>query len=306
MAEAPASQLPSKPSYLGAFLRHRVNRMALMTSGVVAIFASIPFGWTGVALVGVVALGTEMLAALGIPELPSFKAWVDREHHQHTRSQRRLQLLQEVSNFGDNQALNTYQHMFSRVQALYATAGDTRSSLTRQDVEKLEDLTVDYLGLCVVNLSLKQRKDHASEEVAAKRIASLQAQLEHPGLPPEQERQLRTALAEYTEVMQRSRRLAVRRSALEATLLAMPDKMEEVYQLVITSPYSSDMGGKLEESLSRLRIAEEVAAEFDSAVSFELNTPHDRAHPATAPTRSAAQHQAHIAAQQAAKSTSSR
>lgn len=272
MAELPASKLPSKPSYLGAFLRHRVNRMALMTSGVVAIFASIPFGWTGVALVGVVALGTEILAALGVPELPSFKAWVDREHHLLTRAQRRLQLLNEVSNFGDTNALNTYQHMFNRVQALYTTAGDNRNSLTRQDVEKLEDLTVHYLSLCVVNLSLKQRKDHASDEIAAKRIASLQAQLKHSGLPLEQERQLRNALGEYTEVMQRSRRLSVRRSALEATLLAMPDKMEEVYQLVITSPYSTDMGEKLEESLSRLRIAEEVAAEFDNSAAFELNT----------------------------------
>ena len=53
----------------------------------------------------------------------------------------------------------------------------------------------------------------------------------------------------------------------------MPDKMEEVYQLVITSPYSTEMGGKLEESLSRLRIAEEVAAEFDDApeLSAELS-----------------------------------
>jgi Tfp pilus assembly protein PilE len=272
MADFAAFKLPSKPSYLGAFLRHHVNRMALLASGVVGIFASIPFGWTGLALVGVLALGTEILAALAVPELPSFKAWVDREHHQQTRAQRRLQLLNEVSNFGDTNALSTYQHMFGRVQSLYATAGDNRNSLTRQDVEKLEDLTVHYLSLCVVNLSLKQRKDHSSEEVAAKRIASLQAQLKQTGLPPEQERQLRNALGEYMEVMQRSRRLAVRRSALEATLLAMPDKMEEVYQLVITSPYSTDMGGKLEESLSRLRIAEEVAAEFDSNTAFELTT----------------------------------
>jgi len=55
----------------------------------------------------------------------------------------------------------------------------------------------------------------------------------------------------------------VRRSALEATLVSMPDKIEEVYQLVITSPYATDMGSKLEDSLARLRIAEEVAAEFD-------------------------------------------
>ena len=54
--------------------------------------------------------------------------------------------------------------------------------------------------------------------------------------------------------------------------MALPEKLEEVYQLAITSPYSTDMGSKLEESLSRLRIAEEVAAEF-SAPEFDLDTP---------------------------------
>jgi hypothetical protein len=94
----------------------------------------------------------------------------------------------------------------------------------------------------------------------------VQAQLQNVALPDDEQRQLRNALNEYTEVLQRSRRLAARRSALEATLVSLPDKLEEVYQLVITSPYSSEMGGKLEESLSRLLIAEEVAAEFDSPV----------------------------------------
>jgi hypothetical protein len=101
--------------------------------------------------------------------------------------------------------------------------------------------------------------------VVINRIAGIQAQLNDPSLPDDEKRQLHNALAEYTEIMSRSRRLAVRRSALEATLISMPDKMEEVYQLVITSPYSSEMGSKLEESISRLRIAEEVAAEFDDA-----------------------------------------
>ena len=260
-----------KPSYLGAFLKHPHNRVALLAAGVAAIFASIPLGWSGLALVGVVALGTEILAALAIPALPSFQAWVDREQHHQARAQRRIQLLNELSNYGDSNALATYQHMVSRVQALYQTAGDRRTTLTRQDVDKLEDLTVDYLGLGVVNLSLKQRKDHASDEVVAKRIASIQAQLQNKALPEAEERQLRSTLAEYSEVMNRSRRLAVRRSALEATLIAMPDKMEEVYQLVITSPYSSEMGGKLEESLSRLRIAEEVAAEFDAPESLDID-----------------------------------
>jgi len=259
----------AKPSYLGAFLKHPNNRVTMLGAAVAAIFASIPYGWTGMALVGVLALGSEILAALVIPGLSSFRASVDRQEWAASRAQRRIDLLGEISGYGDNAALATYQHMVSRVQALYQTAGDSRTTLTREDVNKLEDLTVDYLGLCAVNLSLKQRKDRGNDEVVSKRITSIQSQLQNPSLPEDEARQLRNALAEYTEVMNRARRLAVRRSTLEATLMAMPDKMEEVYQLVITSPYASDMGGKLEESLSRLRLAEEVAAEFESSDAFE-------------------------------------
>jgi len=276
----------AQPSYLGAFLTHPSNRVALLAAGVVGIFASIPWGWAGLALVGVLALGSEVLAALAIPSLPSFRALVDRQQHQAQRAQRRLDLLNEISGYGDNAALATYQHMLSRVQALYQTADDSRTTLTRQDVEKLEDLTVDYLGLCAVNLSLKQRKDRSNDELVAKRMAGIQSQLQTPNLPEDEARQLRSALAEYTEAANRARRLAVRRSALEATLLALPDKMEEVYQLVITSPYGSDMGGKLEESLSRLRLAEEVAAEFEAVDSFDAAS-QKTAHTAAGRTASA-------------------
>ncbi len=265
--------MDKKPSYLGAFLKHPTNRVVLLAAGVVGIFASIPMGWTGLALVGIVALGCEILAALVIPSLPSFRNSVDRDQHQQTRAQRRLLLLTEISNLGDTRALDTYQHMLSRVHALYRTADDNRTTLSRADVDKLEDLTVDYLGLCAVNLSLKQGKENASEDMVTKRIASVQSQLENTTLPDDEQRQLRTALAEYTEVLQRSRRLTARRSALEAMLISLPDKMEEVYQLVITSPYSSEMGSKLEESLARLRIAEEVACEFEKSELSDFRPP---------------------------------
>jgi hypothetical protein len=287
--------LNPKPSYLGAFLRHPANRTALLAAGVVAIFASIPMGLAGLALVGTLAVGTEILAALMVPSLPSFKAWVDREAHHQGLSQRRKLLIDELSARGESGALSTYQHMWERVQALYQTAGDRQTTLTRPDVEKLEALTVDYLGLCSVNASLRRRKEQISEEQVNRRIASVEAQLRNPSLGDEEARQLRATLAEYAEVLNRARRLAVRRSALEATLLAMPDKMEEVYQLVITSPYATDMGSKLEDSLSRLRIAEEVAAEFDDAdlAAFGNNAPRVSASgsAANAATRQASQRQ---------------
>lgn len=254
----------TKPSYLGAFVRHPTNRIAMLVAGCAGIFATIPLGWSGLALVGVVALGSEILAALGICGLPSFRANVDRQHHQQQRNQRRERLLVELANLGGNDALAHYQHMHSRVLALHQTVQDAQTTLTAQDVDKLEDLTVNYLALSAVSLSLRQRKDHVNEDMVLKRIAALQTQLQNTRLSDEEARQLRSALAQYDESLQRARRLAIRRSALEATLLAMPDKMEEVYQLVITAPYASDMGDKLEESLSRLRIAEEVSAELES------------------------------------------
>jgi hypothetical protein len=257
--------LSDKPSYLGAFLRHPANRTALLAAGVVAIFASIPMGLSGLLLVGTLALGTEILAALTVPSLPSFRSWVDRQAHHQRLDQRRRLLIAELQERGESGALSTYQHMWERVQALYQTAGDRQTTLTRPDVEKLDTLAVDYLALSAVNASLRRRKESISEDQVNRRIANVEAQLGNPALGEEESRQLRATLAEYTEALNRSRRLSVRRSALEATLVAMPDKMEEVYQLVITSPYATDMGSKLEDSLSRLRIAEEVAAEFDDA-----------------------------------------
>ena len=287
--------MSDKPSYLGAFLRHPVNRTALLAAGVVAIFASIPMGLAGLALVGTLALGTEILAALLVPSLPSFQAWVDRQAQHQRLSQRRQLLIAELRERGETQALATYQQMWERVQALYQTAGDRQTTLTRQDVEKLDALTVDYLALSAVHASLRQRKEPVSEDQVNRRMAHAEAQLRNPTLSDEEARQLRATLAEYTEALNRSRRLAVRRSALEATLLAMPDKLEEVYQLVITSPYASDMGSQLEDSLARLRIAEEVAAEFDdiplasSHRSPRVSAPDTVAHPSSA--RAAAQRQ---------------
>ena len=262
-----------KPSYLGAFLKHPSNRNAMLFAAVGAVAASFPLGLSGVALVAILALGAEVLAGLIVPSLPSFRASVDHQQRFAVRAERKAQLVADIRQLGDSRMLSTYEHMWTRVQALYQTVKQKRTNLSQQDVEKLEDMTLDYLGLCAVNLSLKQRKDNASVEAAERGIATVQTQLKRADLPEDEARQLRTALSQYEDTLKRSRRLAVRRSALEAKLVALPEKLEEVFQLAITSPYSSDMGSKLEESLSRLRIAEEVAAEFDDSDVFDTDAP---------------------------------
>lgn len=281
--------MSGKVSYVGEFFAHRNNQFAMLGATCAAVFASMPYGWNGFALVGVLALGAEIIGALTIPDLPSFRASVDSRLQRQAREQRRAALLGELKAHGDTAAMASYQHMCERVAALYRTAGDSRSTLARKDVENLDNLTVDFLGLCLLNLSLRSRKESASADVVQKKIDAIESQLERPGTPPDEERQLRRAMAQYAEVLQRARRLAIRRASLEAMLLSMPDKMEEVYQLVMSSPYSSDIGAELEESLSRLRIAEEVAAEFDDPDPFESERPARAAaaEPSTAARRAA-------------------
>ena len=264
----------AKPlSYFGAFVGHSRNLLFLAAAGCAAAFASIPYGWPALGVIAVLTLGVEIIAAMVVPDLPSFRAAIDAQYSNQSREERQNRLLRELEERGDNRALETFAHMRSRVSALYQTAGDASTTLTAADVDKLADLTVDYLNLCMVNLSLKERRAQVSDEDVRKRISALQAQLKTPSLAADEEHQIQKALAEYVEAGNRSRRLTVRRNTLEATLLSLPDKLEEVYQLVMAAPFSTEMGNKIEESLSRLRIAEEVSAEFDSSEIFNLGSP---------------------------------
>ena len=76
-------------------------------------------------------------------QLPRFTPWdrsprrfglrllVDREHRRQSRALRQSRLLDELASLGDSNAVANYRHMVSRVQALYMTASDTRTTLTR-------------------------------------------------------------------------------------------------------------------------------------------------------------------------------
>ena len=49
-------------------------------------------------------------------------------------------------------------------------------------------------------------------------------------------------------------------------MLSMPDQIEEIYQTIMTAPMSSDMDSKLEESIAKLRLEEEIEAELDGDI----------------------------------------
>lgn len=254
-----------QPSYLKAFLSHPWNKAGLLAAGAVGVFASIPLGTAGLVLAGLGALAVEVAGGLIVPALPPFRRAVDQAHRKAQRDARVAQYFAQLQGLGDSVARNNFAHMQSRVGALYSAVAGSQGGLAVADVDKLDELTVDYLGLAVLGLTLAQRKDAANEAFVTKRIGQLEAQLKEGNLRDEEARQVKSALADFNESLARSRRLGLRRTSIEATLVGMPDKIEEVYQLVMSAPFSKDSGSRLEESLARLRIAEEVAAEFKQA-----------------------------------------
>ena len=75
-------------------------------------------------------------------------------------------------------------------------------------------------------------------------------------------RHMKMARDDYFAVKQRHDGLVARRMSIEAALVSLPDQVEEIYQMVVASPYSSVLGSKLGESLSRLQLEEDIELEL--------------------------------------------
>ena len=84
------------PSYWRSFLLHPYNRMTALGMTAVAVLASFPLGWPGMAL-GLLGLAAiEVVGLTIVPGLSSFRAAVNREHAGAERAAQRERLLQEI------------------------------------------------------------------------------------------------------------------------------------------------------------------------------------------------------------------
>jgi hypothetical protein len=117
--------------------------------------------------------------------------------------------------------------------------------------------------MCLSDAALRatQARDVAGE--IGRKLKAVQQRLQQADLSAEEAQQLERAQGEYQEALARQARMQSRRSSLEAQLIAMPLRLEEVYQMVMTSPSAGGLRELLDESVSKLRIAEEVALDVD-------------------------------------------
>lgn len=254
---------PPRPSYLKAFLTHPANTGTVLGVVALGVLGSFAMGFGAITLAAIAAASIEALGALFVPALPAFRASVDRAARLAARDEARRGYLAELEHMNARAVLDQFRAMDARVRQLHQAVAQRGATLGVAEVEKLEDLSVDFLGLAHLQLSMVRAKSGGAEAELTRRVTAIEAQLADRTRPEDEVRSLRAALTEYNESLARARRLAARRTSLEALLVSLPDKVEEVYQLVMSAPFSTDVGRKIEESLERLRIAEEVASEFD-------------------------------------------
>ena len=280
--------MKKETSYLGAMLTSQANLNAVLGGGALAVLASFPFGLVGAAL-PLLALGVgEVIASLVVPDLPSFRAKVDQSNRRARRDGVRTTLLAELarripvevsgSNLtsrggqpletADRKRKTAFNRMIEQIQALSDVAKDRDSSLGESEIERLDEATLDFLSLWIARLIIEEREGASDLRDIRGKLAQIEQSL--PEVDRTTAAQLRRAQAEYQGILDRRTALVGKTVAIDAALAAMPDKIEEIYQMIIAAPYSKGIGDRLEDSLSRLRLADELEQELSLNLSDTL------------------------------------
>ncbi len=261
---------PPKPvSYLRAWLTSQTNVMTLLGGGLAAAVASIPAGGVG-AIGALVVLGAvQALTALVIPDLPTFRSKVDRSARRAGIDQRRAQLQQELFQLhGGMERVNgmamwqKYQVIVERATALYRIAGEEQSQLSYDDAERVDKASVDFLALWLAEATIKDRIRSGEEAALDRRLRQAEASIAEVEQDDPRYRLLKMARDDYLASKQRHDKLQARLMSIEAALVSLPDQVEEIYQMVVASPYSTVLGSRLGESLSRLELEEDIEMEL--------------------------------------------
>jgi hypothetical protein len=262
-------QPPNPVSYLRAWLTSQANVITLLGGGLAAAVASIPAGGAG-AIGALVVLGAvQVLTALVIPDLSTFRNKVDRSARRAAIDQRRAQLQRELfllhgglERVQGMAMWQKYQAIVERATVLYGIAGEEQSQLSYDDAERVDKASVDYLALWLAEATIKDRLRSGEEATVDRRLRDAEKALAEVDASDPRYRHMKMARDDYFAVKQRHDGLVARRMSIEAALVSLPDQVEEIYQMVVASPYSSVLGSKLGESLSRLQLEEDIELEL--------------------------------------------
>ncbi len=241
-------------------------------------FAALPILFWGM-------LGT--LATLFVPSSPVFQEFVQRRKRAETRERVRAQLLSRLVNEGAfaeessvdplldafvtrnvdlasldwhaglQQYRQSYMQMRERLGAMMRLASDSSSSLSRYDLEKLDDVTIDFLRLVTARVALRSRMGSQRDAEIDTQLRQIESQIQETASSAVRAR-LAKAQSSLEGIQKRRRELPARETALTAQLIAMGETFEELYHRVTSNPNAGSLSGFLSDATERLSIEEEL------------------------------------------------
>ncbi len=253
------------------YLKEMISSQTSMLGAVGAVAAgavlSIPLGlgFAAIPVLGFVA--AEAIAALFIPDSPVFRRKVELRKRRERRAQARDHLTREIEGRVGADASNwaAYERMRARLESLKELVKHRDSAMSDDDLERLEDASVDYLGLWLARIVMAERRNTVDVRKIQRKIAEIVDQLQRSEGAVEI-RRLEKARDDLERILKRQEELWTRETSVEAAMLSMADTFEEVYQRVMTNPKSVDVAAQLNEAVDRMKVEEEL----DFAVDAEL------------------------------------
>jgi hypothetical protein len=241
-------------------LLHQYNMYGFLGSAAAATVLSIPLG-LGPALIPILAYGAgTSIAALFVPGSRKFQEAVDRRKRDEAREGARAHLISEIDKRvgRDDGHWAVYQRMIERRDSLRRAAAERENAITQTDVDRLDDATVDFLGLWLGRIAIHERSQAFSAQALQARIDQLAADIETTD-QPENKRRLIKARSDLISLVKRREEMRTRDAAAEAAMLSMSDTFDEVYQRVMANPTSEDVvQTELRAAVERLDIEEEL------------------------------------------------
>ncbi len=253
------------PSYLWSMLTSPININLGLLSLVACTVLAIPYGLAGAALPLLVFGAGEAIASMFIPSSASFRNKVDRRWKLKRRAQSTEHLQREIAQRARDKDPRWQVHarLRERIASLGEMIRHRHSGISERDLDRLEDASVDYLGLWLADMSMVERQSAVDEAAVEQRIAELGKRMESGAADT---RSLQKARNDLEELLVRHRRLASRKAAVEAALLSLPDAVEEIYHAVVTTPASGEGGARLQEAIERLRLEEELESSYGAEI----------------------------------------
>ena len=249
-----------KRNYLAELWKRQTNLYAALGALALGTLLALPFGF-GVGLIPPLLYGAGFaIAALFIPGSRGFQAMIDQEKAHEERERARGYMLGELQQrVGlDHPYWGLYERMIQRRNSLRKLAGEQETALHEEEVERLDDATVDFLGVWLARIAIDERRRTFSADDLDRKLAELDRALESAN-DANDKRRLIKAKANLEELRRKRDEMVSRDAAMEARMFSMADTFDEVYQRVMANPTSRDeVTTGLRVAIERMNLEEEL------------------------------------------------